>query len=137
MANKESVKSNLIFRDYVVNYINFNLNRNFVEEPIDIQFNLTKTVEYDTEDNNIAYVTVNALVFEDAEVNNYPFTLDVSIEGKFEVHATSEEQKWDFTNRNAVAILFPYVRSLISTYTANANVPPLILPPINVLKLVD
>lgn len=36
---------------------------------------------------------------------------------------------------NAVAILFPYVRALISSYTANANVTPLVLPPINVNQL--
>ncbi|TSJ59961.1 hypothetical protein FPQ13_12760 [Allobacillus salarius] len=31
----------------------------------------------------------------------------------------------------------PYVRSLITTYTSNSNVPPLILPPINVVKMME
>ena len=37
---------------------------------------------------------------------------------------------------NAIAILYPYVRAIVSTYTANANITPLILPPINVNKLI-
>ena len=36
-----------------------------------------------------------------------------------------------------MAILFPYIRALVSTFTANANVPPLILPPINVVNLIE
>ena len=31
-----------------------------------------------------------------------------------------------------VAILYPYARALVSTYTSNANIAPLILPTINV-----
>ena len=33
---------------------------------------------------------------------------------------------------NAIAILFPYIRAIISTYTANANVAPVIIPPMNI-----
>ena len=33
---------------------------------------------------------------------------------------------------NAIAILFPYMRAIISTYTANANVAPVIIPPMNI-----
>lgn len=36
---------------------------------------------------------------------------------------------------NAVAILFPYVRSYITTITSNAGMIPIILPPINVNNL--
>lgn len=48
-----------------------------------------------------------------------------------------EKQKEELTTKNTVAILFPYIRALVSNYTANANVPPLILPPINVSKILD
>lgn len=36
---------------------------------------------------------------------------------------------------NAIAILYPYVRSIISTYTTNSNVDPIILPTINVVEM--
>ena len=32
----------------------------------------------------------------------------------------------------AIAILFPYLRAIVSTYTANANVVPVILPAMNI-----
>lgn len=137
MGNQDGVKSSLVFHDYLINYVDFKINKNFKEEPINISFHITRHVNYDKSNENIAFVTVNVKVFEHAEENNYPFSLNMSIEGEFEVLAEDEEQKYHFTHKNAVAILFPYVRSLISTYTANANVPPLILPPINVLKMID
>jgi len=54
-------------------------------------------------------------------INDYPFEIKVKILGIFET--------------NVIAILYPYVRAIISTYTAQANVPALILPPINVNSL--
>lgn len=137
MRNQDTVKSSLIFQDYVVNDVEFKLNKEFKEEPITINFNISKNVVFNEKEPTIAYVTINTVVFENAEENNYPFSLKVSIEGKFEVKEASKEEKEYLVNINAVAILFPYVRSLISTYTANANVPPLILPPINVTKMID
>ena len=33
---------------------------------------------------------------------------------------------------NAIAIMFPYLRAIISTYTVNANVAPVLLPAMNI-----
>lgn len=137
MGNQDTVKSSLIFQDYVVNHVAFELNKEFKEEAISINFNITKNIVFNAEKPDVAYVTIETAVFENAVENNYPFSLNVSIEGKFEVQGASEEEREYLVNNNAVAILFPYVRALISTYTANANVPPLILPPVNVLKVMD
>ena len=60
--------------------------------------------------------------------------MEMEVVGFFSISNVSEEQIENF-KPNAVAILFPYVRALISSYTANANVTPLILPPINVNQL--
>ena len=38
---------------------------------------------------------------------------------------------------NAIAILYPYVRSIVSIYTSNINVPQLMLPVINVNALIE
>ena len=37
--------------------------------------------------------------------------------------------------RNSLAILFPYIRSFVSTITLQANIPPVILPTLNLVKL--
>ena len=38
---------------------------------------------------------------------------------------------------NAAAILYPYVRAAISMLTTLANVPPVVLPPVNFVKLFE
>ena len=45
---------------------------------------------------------------------------------------TGENAAIENFKSNAVAILYPYARALVSTYTSNANIAPLILPTINV-----
>jgi preprotein translocase subunit SecB len=36
-----------------------------------------------------------------------------------------------FSSQNAPAIMYPFIRAIIATYTAQANIPPIILPAIN------
>ena len=59
--------------------------------------------------------------------------MNLEMTGFFE----TENGESDKFIKNAIAILYPYVRALISTYTANANINPLILPAINVNKLIE
>lgn len=137
MSNEEYVKSSLIFKDYIVNFVEFKTNEQFKDGSLDVDFKIDRDIEYSSKDENIIYVSLNIKVFENPVENNYPFSINLSVTGIFEIQAENEEKKEYFAKYNAVAILFPYARSLISNYTANANVPPLILPPINVLKLID
>lgn len=41
----------------------------------------------------------------------------------------------DFFYKNAIAILFPYLRAFVSTITVQANIPPFILPTLNLAGL--
>jgi preprotein translocase subunit SecB len=51
------------------------------------------------------------------------------------------EEKIDFENiptyfyRNSIAIIFPYIRAFISTVTLQANIPPIVLPTMNLSAL--
>ena len=69
---------------------------------------------------------------------NYPFSMKLEITGVFEIenNATEVEAR-GLAETNAIAILFPYLRAMVTTYSANANVEPIIIPPINVLKMVN
>ena len=60
----------------------------------------------------------------------YPFSMNLEIVGYFSV--SGENAAIENFKSNAVAILYPYARALVSTYTSNANIAPLILPTINV-----
>lgn len=48
-----------------------------------------------------------------------------------------EESEGIDLSANAVAILFPYVRSLISDLTSKGSDDPIILPPINVNSMLE
>ena len=62
----------------------------------------------------------------------------VKIVGLFEVDKEIDtDTRKDFAERNSIAILFPYLRALVSVYSSNANIGNLILPPINVVKYLE
>lgn len=69
--------------------------------------------------------------------NNYPFNINISLTGVFELDNQDIENRKNFAEINAIAILFPYLRAIVSTYTSNANVPPLILLPVNVVNMIQ
>lgn len=132
----KSINSGLRFIDYRVNDIDYRINQHFEEKNVSVKFNLSRNVEYLDDEDNTMLVSLIISVFEDAEENNYPFSLKINMTGIFELDDIHESERESFAEVNAVAILFPYIRSLISTITANVNVPPLILPPINVVNLI-
>ncbi len=123
----------LRFNQYVVDEISFKNNENFIkkDEKMSIIFNIEKDVK--KTENNIE-VKLMTTIFKEAEKNNYPFEMKVVLTGYFTVE--NNEKNINF-EPNAIAILFPYIRAIVSTYTASANVPPLILPAINVNKLIE
>lgn len=128
----DEIKSVLKFEKYIVNEIHFKFNKNYQEPEggISIKMEILPKVEFNKGKMNVA---LSCDIFNDAEKNNYPFEMSVSLTGFF----STEGEKTEMFAKNAIAILFPYVRAIVSTYTASANVPPLILPAINVNKLVE
>lgn len=123
----------LRFNQYVVDEISFKNNENFIkkDEKMSIIFNIEKDVK--KTENNIE-VKLMTTIFKEAEKNNYPFEMKVVLTGYFTVENNEKNINLE---PNAIAILFPYIRAIVSTYTASANVPPLILPAINVNKLIE
>ena len=90
------------------------------------------SVEYQLyEEEKKMQVILSVEVFKEEDTTMYPFSMNIIVVGDFSISVVSEDSIEKFKT-NMVAILFPYVRALISSYTANANVSPLILPPINV-----
>lgn len=126
------MKADLRFKDYIVNNIEFRNNVSFVEKPVEIDFDINSEVNFINESEFLLGIEVE--LFREAEKNNYPFNFKVEIIGSFEIECDDEEKKNILSEQNSVAILFPYVRALISTYTSASNVAPIILPPINVVK---
>lgn len=126
------MKANLKFRDYIVNSIEFKNNFSFVDSPVEIDFDINSEVNFISE--NEFFLGLEVELFREAEKNNYPFNFKVEMIGSFEIECDDTDQKKILSEQNSVAILFPYVRALVSTYTSVSNVSPVILPPINVIK---
>ena len=70
-----------------------------------------------------------------AEEKPAPFELKVSMVGHFsykeEEGCTDEVLKDQVLRQNTVAILFPYLRAIVSSLTMTANIPTLTLPTLN------
>lgn len=129
----EQYESLLKFLGYEVNEIIFKKNDKYKSEneensKLDLKIK-PKTV---INENNMD-VTLEVLISENAQENNKPFEMKVELTGYFYVEGMAPER----LKANAIAILYPYVRAIISTYTTNANITPLLLPAINVNKLVE
>lgn len=130
----ENTKSDLIFEDYEVEKIEFYNNLNFDgKDNINIDLDIDSSINF-SDDNSGFLLKLSVKLFKDAVKNNYPFSMNLSVIGIFKLDTKNKEKISTFAEVNGVAILFPYIRAIISTYTANANVPPLILPPINVIN---
>lgn len=127
----KDVKSVLSFVDYNVEEVVFKNNRNFEDtgKPINIDFNINHQTHIEGNKMNIQ---LEVKVFENMDKNNYPFSIKCNIQGEFIIQG-EDIKKFEI---NAIAILYPYARAIISTYTANSNIPTLILPPINVNKVI-
>lgn len=124
-------KSDLIFKNYIVNKVVFDYNESCVDKTVDINAEFSYRIKHDEKNKNISFVSLCADVFKNAAEEKYPFELSIELTGEFEA------ENIDSFHGNCLAILFPYLRAIISTYTAAANVSPLILPAINILKMLE
>ena len=121
-------KSVLQFKEYIVKSINFEYNLEYDNaEPIDVKIDMDASFDINHED---MAVILNVDIFNDQDKKKYPFSMNLEIVGYFSV--SGENAAIENFKSNAVAILYPYARALVSTYTSNANIAPLILPTINV-----
>lgn len=93
--------------------------------------NLDLDVAMNSEDNPSVSDLRMKLIVKDSSDN---FFVDVLLIGYFEAANCDVEQRQTFMCMNAPAILFPYLRSYISTLTAQAGLSPVIIPTINLVK---
>ena len=122
-------KSVLRFEKYIVDKVYYKTNESCMNEAeeIDLSFDFETKAKYE---NNQMVIELVATIFQNAEENNYPFEMEVVLKGYFRVKGIQNDIK--LFEKNAIAIMFPYLRAIVSTYTANANVAPVLLPAMNI-----
>lgn len=115
------------FKKYLVENIDFKIKNISNHQRIKFDFDINKEVEYN---NN----SMNLLVIVDVFKNeiNAPFELSLAIRGIFEFSENIEDK--EIFEKNAMAILFPYIRNIITNITSMSGFPPLIIPTLNINK---
>ena len=124
---RKPINSSLKFINYIVNNVYFNYNQKQNSEK---NWKLTFNFRYVTkinEEKNKMEISLSTDIFKDIE--DAPFNMSVEIVGFFELEGIGDISHYE---ANAIAIMYPYLRAIISTYTSSANVMPIILPAINI-----
>ena len=130
---KERTAGIISFLGYDVLKIDFKKNENYNGESVELDTDLSVNIRTNKDNSKMA-VEMTIKIFDDEKME-YPFRLEVIVVGQFEIDGDVKNNVREF-QANAVAILFPYVRALVTNCSANANVVPLILPTINTNNLV-
>lgn len=118
------------FLDYRVSKVEFYLNKT-EKQSNELNVEVSSDKEVDTELKNML-VELNVEIGDKEES---PFFMSICLEGLFELSQDYLEYDINVFYSNALSILYPYVRAIVSTYTAGANIKPVILPTINIKKM--
>lgn len=81
-----------------------------------------------------AIVILNLGLFTKSDFEKVPFRMDITIEGVFQWDETIKEQSQQLKallKENAPAILYGYLRPIITLMTVEGNLPPLVIPLMN------
>lgn len=126
-----SIESFIKFNNYEIARMEYVRNFEFKsKQEVDIKMDFDAHVKV-SEDGKHAIVTIGCKIFEEKEIkdNDAPFYLDIAIRGDFTSVGDYEIEDYQL---NGMAILFPYLRSTVTSFTSQAGIPPVIIPAINV-----
>ncbi len=129
--SNKSTNSSLVFNNYIVNNVNFKYNEKSSKESWQLTFEVHNETRYNNEKNRMQ-IRLSVNIFKG--IVDAPFYMDVTITGDFRLNGEEDISKYE---ANAIAIMYPYLRAIVSTYTSSANINPLILPAINVNAMLE
>jgi preprotein translocase subunit SecB len=121
-------ESEFRFLGYRISFIECNIQDDFGKQPEKISQSINIENNFTTENNKFVEVVLNIDV--KSEANNFSFKL--KIKGGFQASDEMPDELFkNLSKQNAPAILYPFARSIITSYTAQANIQPIILPTVN------
>lgn len=100
---------------------------------VQYKYNFSKSLAILSETEVQENVCANVFYSTTDNIEEAPFRITVEIAGRFRCN---NEWKPEL-ERNVLAIMFPYLRSIISTITCNSGREPIILPTINIASLFE
>jgi len=121
--------------EYKVIKIDFELNEKFVfkREKIFIEPFFNRDIS--KIDDTHYKIQLGVKISSELSKNLIPFNTEIVLSAIFELADWENPTRNVMAIDNATAILFPYLRNLLSTITMNGNIPPYVLPIVNVSKL--
>lgn len=113
----------------------FKVNKDFdFKGEISLEIDSNIEVIDSTEASMASIVILNLKFFKDSKFETVPFYLELEIEATFgwdEGLDGNSEQLKILLKENSPAILYSYLRPIITTTSVNANLPPLVIPLMN------
>ena len=129
----------LEFNGYSVKEIQYKKNEHFKSDETSVNLNPNFDFNYDVKDSTINVEL--SIKIGNMDSDNLPFSVYVSIVGKFTFHAEEDTQSVGLTElvqTNSLAILYPYLRALVSNITNySEDFPAYNLPTINVYQVLQ
>ena len=119
-----------------INKISFETNKEFIfkdEIFLEVSNNVQINKNCD-EQKHDSVVILNLGIFTSVNLAEAPFKMNLEIEGHFmwdDLLAKDMEQLDIVLKKNAPAILYSYLRPIITLITVEANMPPLVMPLMN------
>ena len=129
--------SELKLQHYQVLDLQFSLNADFVFKKGNIEINPSFHREIVSIDDNQFKVILSVCIDAKQHSHPIPFTVHVKLAATFTLANWSASMNSSITTDNTTAILFPYLRTLVSSITNMGNVPPYNIPIMNVTRLFD
>ncbi|MDL2260772.1 protein-export chaperone SecB [Methanimicrococcus sp. OttesenSCG-928-J09] len=135
MNSKNIVSTSLLFRSHGVKKIEFEVipPQTFEDEKdaeIALDVNFSKGIRTLTENDFLASLAVQIKGINHKE--QVALNLNVCIDGYFTAESTKDLEM--YTNVNAITILFPYLRTVVSSITSISNYGEIILPAMNIIN---
>ena len=82
------------------------------------------------------YYTALILNIKNTEEHPFPVDMYVDFRGIFEFKdIDNEESVFEFLKLQAVHVMFPYLRSIVTSLSVTAMMPPIVLPVVDVTRL--
>jgi preprotein translocase subunit SecB len=126
------------FKGYSVENLSYEKNPNFHKDvdPKELKSDIRYSIDRLTDSEANLYLNVSIGDFSDQKS---PFVIHINVRGRFVYTPDESETDFDFNDllsTNGVAILYPYVRSLVSLVSGQSGeFPMLLLPTINVPQM--
>ena len=120
--------------DFRAESLQFDMNHHFQpkeNENLQLSIKLDQRVRMSSTPKEPVFLNIRVTVFDNAEVNNYPFEIIADVTGVFFIEAEGSDREAVLRD-NGMVMLLPYVRAMISQLVSLANLPtPVILPPLD------